>query len=669
MNQTQALFDIKKKHLVGKMVFTTKGGVGIRSVEFPEARNIMIITEEDLTKSSIEFFGDSLPVFAHGFSDYAGQGLCAVFGPDWESVDGFISAIRIEYEEETQAPEPVVVEEKTWTSGKIPDFTDKALRPDIIGTRFEIHRHNASLLGDQRILACHADGKISVKLASQWPVHVRDCIAASLGLSRRVVEIYPVHFQAIYDQLMINPEIAAVVASAAAVKSDGLVEFNMSMTSFHPEMSFKIATLLDQKKNPVSQFAEITVDLGAYPVLASEYINAILAGVNPPYGLDSAQTTVTITKSGNHPVCSFGDLGYGMALSAAENHYSRVISTIGEKQTEWRSEHLEITSVKKTLYSSSQFDTLAHTLDDCAKDSWFDRQYAVNSQKGLANNGVNPFVRYSRGIGIACGQGVQGFSNKFKYLNQYSITGTYTKEGKVKISSGMVPSVGMGEIWSDIVSNGLGVESNDIIFTDINNTDVSDVGPSILSRSIKTVPVLLEEFVSQVNEKLKNPEIELPVKLTCFINHSDKKELFCSDAYGTVVLSLHIDPVLLVPVIDKVWAKVQFGKIYDMAKTTNRIRQLISQTIGELCPSAQNTYEVNLEVRENPEKPVASASSLVRGLTSAALISALSQSLGHTVYILPLHEENILGIIEKNRAEKEKQNPKKEEEHEVQLQH
>lgn len=654
MGQLSDLFDITKKHLVGKMVFTDRGGVKIESIDVPESKEVFIISEEDLKNPVIDMFGYRVPVFAHGFSDYSGQCLFAVLGRDWESVDQYISKVKVYYSESADDTDfEEVAEEKTWSMGQEVDLSKITENEKVITSKFIINNHQSSLLGDQRIIADYSDEIISVKLATQWPLHVRDSIAAALGIARKAVDIFPVQSQAVFDELMLGPEIAGVVAATAAVKFDSLVEFSMPMTSYHGKFGFEIKTLIGESGSPVAQYADVKLNLGAFVVLSDEFINSVVAGLNPPYGLNYAQTIVHITKSHNPPAGIFSDLGYGMALAASENHYNQVIASLGIKQTEWRLDHMEMTPIKKSLYSSSQFASLSITLKDCASASWFDRQYAVNSQKGLANNRVNPFVRYSRGIGIACGQGVQGFSNKFSYLKHYSLSGVYHKDGTVRIACGMPSNAFTLGLWKDSVSSKLNIDSESISFADINSNEVNDIGPDALSRSLRTVPLLLESFSEKVKETLESESAEYPIKVSVGVGSVGKKEYYNSDSYGTIVVSLHIDAIMLVPVIDSIWARLQFGKVIDRVHLGNKMRQQISQTISELCPSAQNTYEINLKIDENPDKPIASGASLVRGLTAAALTSALSQALGHTVCELPVNEEDVLGIINKHHNSSE----------------
>lgn len=649
MSEIQDLFDLQREHLVGKMVFTDRCDADIISIEVPEFNDITIIGSSDFQNANIEMFGDSIPLFAESHSYYVGQPVIAVFGNDWASVDAFISKVKINYSEETNTKiDDKPVFEYSWKKGKLAPF-EEADEKHIIRSKFVVKRHSVSLLGNQRIFASYSEGKLDIQLSSQWIPHIKKTISSCLGLNHNSINVHPIQFQALFDQLLIGPEIASAIASCAAIKTNGFVEFSMPMTSWQPEVTFSIATMIDDQSMPIIQKANITAELGAFPIFASEYAYSLIAGIIPSYNLEGALVNVGIYKSSNVPAAFFSDLGYSVALLACESHYSELVSKCGLRQSDWRSQILEKSEIKEALCLGSLSTYLKKTLDEAVEDSWFERNYASNNQIKASKSLIPSFMSYNRGVGLACGQGVQGFSNKFNYLSEYAISASYTSEGKLVVYCSVMPRPEVQKVWLDVIKQNLDISSGNISFE--NSSQKSDIGPDVLSRNIKFIPSLLDVLSKEINTKLKAKSVSYPIMETVCVNNVEKKELYESGTCGTVIVSLSLDSVMLVPKIDHVWARIRFGKVYNKELVINRLRQLISRTIDEFCPCAQNTYSIDINIHENATMDASSASSLVRGLTAASLVSALNQAFGHVVNQLPISENDILDIIKMQTKE------------------
>lgn len=553
----------------------------------------------------------------------------AVFGPDYESVEDYIKQLELE-ELEDSSDKMEEIDSFTFNEGK---FRKTALS---VSSDYVIHRHSSSALNDLRVRVWENNGKYHVETSTQWPLEVRRQVAKTLELEIDKVVLHSVHYHDRFDEYLSEPTKAAVIASLAAKKSGLMAELIVTPFAVQPQMKISITSAIDKNKNCKALKINASVDLGRDPKISKEYLLSLASGLVPVYKLSAIEMEIKAYKSEHDTAEFYSDLGYSIGLAAIENHFSKVAHKLDMQPTEWRMKNIFKNRFAEQFRKSSQFASLKQTLEECTQASCFERKYSVGS------HGVNPFINYARGIGVSCGEGTQGFSNQFPEIYKYSITMTVSEDKKVKISCGLVPDLFLGRILTDIVKNNLDPEIDSVTFGENQNVDF---GPSVLGRKVKYIPLLVEKCCKELKGK------ELPCSASVSFDCSDSDYLFESDTFGTLVLELHIDPVMLVPVVDHIFARIKFGKIYNKIRIQRMIRQVISSTVKEICPVAENNFDIDLVVESDENFPAGSASSLIRGLTIASFTSAVSQALKHDLKTIPLQDNDILEITVLNNED------------------
>lgn len=651
MVNSSALFDINQNHLVGKLILSTVSRGRITGIDMPQTSSVLTITANDLPEKDIKIQNEFFPVFADKYISYLGQPVMAVFAHDRETVDLFCSKVNVNVETEAQTyQEKLNYTPKNfhWSNGD----TSKYFVPEAktVSSSFNIASKSATLMSDERIQAVFSGEVCHIKIASQWPLHVRDSVARILMVSKTAVRVYPKRCRADFDQLVFLPSVYAVIATVAAKKSQSMVELFTSMTSWQPELHFERSTVVSTEGKPLAEKISLEADFGAFPLFIEESCYSYLAGLVPVYDISAIDVNIIVKRSTKHPASFFVDLGYGMALAFTEWHYSKIAQKMGLTPFDWRNDNLnKISLTGERVRKCLSFDALKQTLEDCARDSWFNRKYAVNSQSRFAHQSVSPIAGYANGIGISCGHGISGFSERYTYnSNQDSLSLTVSEDNKVFVALGYYCTLDMYGIYKSIIQNRLGVKKDDIVFLDINSSNVRDIGPNVLSRSITVVPRMIESACTQLLKRM-SLGAKPPLVQQAYYENEKTIALYDANTFGTIAVDVHIDPIKVIPVIDKVTARLKFGKVYDTAALSRRIRQTISTTISELCPCAENTFDIDLKVRSNPNLPVASCISMVRGLTVSSLVCAVSQALGHDINKLPISDTDTIGIILKKR--------------------
>ena len=101
-------------------------------------------------------------------------------------------------------------------------------------------------------------------------------------------------------------------------------------------------------------------------------------------------------------------------------------------------------------------------------------------------------------------------------------------------------------IWKDAVRQFFDIPAEDIIFLDVNDPEILDLGPSTLSRKVGLVSTLLLKACSELSRKVRFSR--LPVSVTTEYEAELTDPFYFSSCMGSVAVDLHIDAVMLSPV-------------------------------------------------------------------------------------------------------------------------
>ncbi len=656
MSEQSELFDLSKKHLIGKLVTSTVSSGRIADISMPsenQFRHMLVLSAADFDRhGSIEIMDEEFPIFARDEVFYKGQPVLAVFGYNSEDVDLFCRQVKVSYQitpdsensSSRQHGNPFA-----WSYGNTDEFFNSKAKT--FKSSFEVVPFSNTMLGDLRIFATYREGKYHLRLASQWPIHVRKSIARTLGISMDEIVVYPQSYYCPYDQLVLEPSVLACIAAMASQQSGELVQISAPMVSWQPRMKVEHETAFLEDGTLLADRASCTIDLGAYPFFASEVCSNVLAGLVPVYPMKAADISIQVTTSSTTPANFFGNLGYSMALAGTENHFSQLASSIGIQPGIWRLNRVKDIGkggnpLCERVKQGSDFDKLNKSVKEALEKSWYSRKYSANSQKRMLGLRMNPMINYSRGIGIGCGQSIFGFSQQFNANANYSLSVTLNEDNTVKVNTGMTADKGMQGLWKETVRKFLEVPSEDIFFADINDYDVMDMGPSALSRKMGIVSSLLVQACSEIARKKQFSR--LPITVSTQYDAELTDPFYFSSSIGTVVMDLHIDTVMLSPIIDNIWVNFHLGHVFDMERLLNKARHTITAVLSDICPRSSAKCNIDIKISQDGSFVSSSLTAGLRGLTTAALINALSQALGHTIRKIPVTSDDILAIASKS---------------------
>lgn len=672
MTDMSQIFPNATSLLVGRLFCASKVG-HFSSLEMEENKNICVLDASDCDEI-ITVIDDSCPVFPTDTALYAGQPLLAVFGKDHESVDVFCKKIRVVYDDEslpTKSEETGT--ELLWSYGEADQYFSEEPKEGFrrIKSLFDVKSYKSASINDRHTYAFMDGDVLRINVASQWPLMIKREVAKAMNMDPKKVIVYNQEYYAPNDQLLNTPLFTAVIAAKASVKTGSAVVLTSEMSSFSPAVKAHIESVVDSKGAPVALLTDAVVDAGAFASFRSELCLGLLAGMVPPYSIKAMKSRVRVFRSLSAPANIFSDAGYSLGMCMVESHFSKVARLTGSAPDIWKTRYLAKTELHDCIKDSTRFEAIEKTIENAVKDSEFSRQYAVDNQSGIKHSRINPFIDYSRGIGIASGEGNQGFSYCFNLLKDSNISVRMDADRSVTISCGSAPGSIMLHTWAMIVSKVLGVDESDVFFEDINADGVSDIGPSALSRDIRYVSSWIFETCTSIKKALEAGE-ELPIvrhssapmpeknnntdpletrRGSVFENTHWKGVITGTDCSGTAVVSLSIDPVLLTPRIDGVWLSIAMGRIVNRPRFLRKVRQTAANIISEICPCAELSCRIELDLSEDSNGPLSSATALIRGLVSSALLNALSQALSSSVTTVPVTADLIASVLESSNKE------------------
>ena len=642
MLDTSDILDLNRPHMTGRIISAPRGCTTPELISVPSSGKILVLSAEDMGKNRIEIDKMQIPVLAGETIDFDNQPLIAVFGNDTDSTENICRQIRIEYSDvdyQQRKRDPYKTDTYKWGISEPQSEEFKT-----VTSTFVQKRYSQSLMSCSRILAAKdEEDNIHIMAASQWPAHVRRSVASILEIPPSKVIMHESRFISSQDQLLFLPSFGAAIAAVAAVRTGKLMELVMPMTSTQPEIEITTSTVVDKKGRPVFQKSVATADLGAFPFYADEYIKSIFVGCNSVYKLQGLEIEVTIKCSALSPAVFFGDLGFSTALAATEKHYSKVAVETGAVPSAWKTENCG--GVNEKLRTTDLKEELPGMIEQCSEVSEFNRLFSIYSQPSLPGAHLTSYLGYRRGVGIACGDGIQGLTNVEPELHNFKAEMILYEGGRLEIVGGVAFKRSMIDICSDIILSILDLKRENIVFRNTDSENKLDMGPYALSRSICFFPQAVMDGCRRLAKDLKKRGKTFPIRESIGkIQPKKDAALFNSHACGSLALSVEIDPVLLVPRVTKVWARLSMGKVFDMVRLKHKAIRKIISAVHEVFPGYDSSFDIDLEVETNPDIMPGSVSSLLSGLTKSAAAEAIGQALGRPVEKLPLTADDITEV-------------------------
>ena len=477
---------------------------------------------------------------------------------------------------------------------------------------------------------CWMEGNIlHIEVPTQYPELVRESIARVTGLEKKKIILHIRDYNSPYDEFFYPPAKLASLAAIACLKLKAPVELRTKAYSRRGAIRTERITYMNEENRPVAEEVVHTVDLGAFPYLWKEYQRQAIAGLIPSYPLSAFKATVKIEKSINYPSTLFASLGYSEALAATEYHVSELAKESGMTPFQFKI-HVNRDKRKFTDYLPAiELGEIRKLTTAIAQKSSFDRKWSANNFQ----RGDFGLLGYLKGIGIASGIGIAGFSTSFIKENEFSAKMTYTAKDTVTVNSSAFSHGTALRYWKSILQEELGLEkADDAIFLSSEQNPI-DSGPKILSRFVCNFSRQLQAGAKRLRQ-LKETE-KPPFSLLVDVENKYFPCEFDEGCFGAMAIELRIDERDYEVTIEEVWAEYSIGVIADEATLVNTIRQAIMRTLVENGANLSAQCGINITINRRITDNIAAVGSVTRALTTAALMNAITQAFGKKGAYLP----------------------------------
>lgn len=663
-------------------------GKKIKDIKIPDLdQKYLIIKAEDLEgENSLDFAGSTMPVMAQDEIRYQEQPVLAIIAPDFESAAIAKREVTIETEDDIEDDENLYQEDYGW--GNIEDFRSgwkEVIKKEVeleeedkgeeesekenneetkeeevkekktkeveeiivheykkIETTFSLSaiKHNSF---SYFTATCWQEGSsLHVIVPNQYPSLVADTISKVTGFERKKIIVHTSQYAEVVDEYLLYPVIIASITASASLKLKCPVEIKTRAINRRGEVKTKRTTYLGQDMKPIAEEVVHTIDIGAYKMLEREIHRQAMTGIIPSYPLQAFKASIKLEKSFNYPSFIYTSMGYSEALAATEYHSSYMAKEIGMSPYEFR---LWVMKDKKKFTDylpATQLSDLKKLLTDIAMKSSFSRKWSSNDL-GRSNSS---FLGYTKGIGIASGIGIAGFSTSFVTDHDYQAKLTYTQRGAIVVDTSAYSRGTAVNFWKRILKNELDLTSEDSVLFSNSEHSLMDSGPKILSRFICNFSKQLQANARKL-KSLKESE-KLPIALTFDVENRFFPCEFDESAYSAMAIEVMLSDSSFIPEVKEVWASYSVGQVANTDILSLSIKQQILRTLIENGMAIGKDVKINIYYTRRDSESIAAVTSITKALVISSLTSALEQAIGKKVS-LPISAEEILQLKEEKK--------------------
>ncbi len=635
--------------LHGYIVTSSVDAGKIEEISLPELdNNFVLVSTRDIPGTNrVRVLDSSTPLLTSSHISYYQQPILALFGYDTESVQLKSKEINISYQLPSGEENPQELEQKPF-SYKLGDL-EAAIQEEGLEVLERSYRYSGSNYESNtlsRISVLMEDDMLHITTPTQWPSHVRETVSDVTAIPKRRIIIHREPFFAPHDEMLIAPSTLCAIASVACLKGNCPVEMLFDAESHRPDLTIHRKTWYFSDGRVQAETIEAVVDQGSATMFSDEMANQLIAGLVPLYTPQALSISLTFHTSHKKPSHFFGDLGYSDALCSSEAHYSALAKLSGYNPLTWRLKFATESSSHSQVIRCDKYAKLKELISAVSDASDFQRKNAAYEMQAQMRVKLSTFFNYSRGVALACGAGISGFSSECRALPQQPVQITLNPHNKVEVNTSFYTIGSSAEIWRQIISEELQVAKGDISFVE-EQKEMLDSGPSVLTANSGRMPQQIQKACTLIKEKRFVQPLPICESVLSFKQPGMKGSLFLSNSWVAAALELEIDSVTLTPLVRRVWCAVSLSRVFDEQSLRSKIRHTIVTTLREAGAllSHSNSFNIEISIKDEGQQISSSVTSALKGVITSAFISALEQALGSAIGKIPVDGQTILGAM------------------------
>jgi CO/xanthine dehydrogenase Mo-binding subunit len=570
------------------------------SVQAPELpKDVTMVSARNIPgEKSIQFFSDSMPVFADTEVNYVGEPLALLVGPSREVLFELAEQVECTYEEM-----PAVFSFEPFSEEQVSSRADKEWgEPDaafeesyqtLVGeyrTGVQDHHHSEP----HGALAYWEKGIIVVRCQTRWPHLIHRAICAMLGLRKDQCSVRPTSVGVAFDAHLLYPALLATEAALAAHVTGRAVRLVLDrredfLYSFKRAPVFvKHTSAVDQNGNLKAVDIRIQAAAGAYPLFAEEMGRRLLVSALGSYRSPSGRISVRCIRTNVPPLNFLSGLGDAQAQFAMEIQASRIVEVAQVDPLEWKANNL-LQAGDRTLTSAelAADSDSSGLLTRLAEQADFARKHAAFELQKKRRQGFSSEQGPVRGIGISFGFVGSGLSGNAEEGYPHSARVRLDQEGRAHIFTSAVPANSAVEaIWKRNAVQILGVGEDMVSIAPVDTSAVPDSGPSVFSRNVTIVNRLIENCCTTIKSRRFRSPLPIEVKKTFklprkrrWIEDRFEGNPFPLMSWAAACCEVDVDPTTLEVAIRGLWLVMDAGIVFNEKQARLSVEREIIQAL------------------------------------------------------------------------------------------
>ena len=623
---------------------------------------------------TIDVFDCSVPIFAENCSEYCGEALGILTGPD----PLVLESIKKQLQFSIEPPEPKISSSSgyhwfgapitahgCYSSSNDPGTTEDmfAAAGTIIHSSWSVAPQYCARSEPMTVIAVPDGGQLHIYLATQYPMHVRRSAAAVLGISEDAVIVHTTEIGETSNELLWYPSVLACQCVLAAVHIGKPVclclspQECLSALPKTPALSVYHKSAVSYSNHITAMHIFIVIQSGAFCPLIHKIIQQMIAAACGPYHIPHYRIEIAALKTPHGPTDIFESWGDSFVTNALEHHAACIIRRRNVSPDQWRMQMLkpEHRAAFLNLFTA------------ITKESNFLRKDTAYKVFNKAKNGKHD-GRW-RGIGLAAGFQYSGCSADFTY----SVEITLNIHNTVSIKAEPI-SVYVKKMIQKIITKKLEIPEDRILFTELSTDSMHTGAADTAANTACIIPSLVEQCINDLQEQQFRAPLPITVQRTYRIvppTIPKYDTLFVSATPAVCAVELELDPVCYDVTVLGIWLVCNPGKVYNkeqlISSLQKNIQSAFSRTFKEALQYTQDShiYLPQHEYRiilpnETPEavitliesgKQMTALDSIAYNILPAAYITALNQILitvPAVVEKLPILPQDIFHVLIRN---------------------
>ena len=497
--------------LTGKFLRAKAARARILSVKVPELPpGYFYIDRRDVPGvNKVHIVMDDTPVFAEDITEYIGEPIAMVAGPDPKKVDELLAAIQVDWEE----LEPVLDIRKSDTvffdyeygKGNLEEAFAQADK--VYEEEFSTGYQDQTYLETQAMMAePEENGRMFVHGSLQCAYYVHTALMQALGCGPDEVHVLQDVTGGGFGGKEDFPSILGCQAAVAARKAGAPVRCVFDRREdleFTPKRHPSLCTYRAAVKDGCVTALDIEVlfNAGAYTTLSAVVLQRGVICASGVYNIPNLHVHGKAMKTNTVPSGAYRGFGAPQTFFAVEMLMDHIAKDLGEDSLDFKERHLvkqgDSTSTSGVYHFPVPLPAMIDEVDAACDFRRKHREYAL-PQTGRFRRGIGMSM-YFHGAGFT-GSGERDIIKAVCRLLKRA-------DGTVEIlaANGEIGQ-GLRTTFPKIVANELGLPLDKVFYEHPDTARVPDSGPTVASRSLMIVGELLRRCAVRLKEEWRDGE-------------------------------------------------------------------------------------------------------------------------------------------------------------------